>query len=79
MIQGPSGPLFSFSQREELLKSMGRSLTLSRKYGAAIGNNSTQYRMVQSLRDAVEALATDLTTDADYYGGQGAPLMKQSD
>jgi hypothetical protein len=79
MIQSPSGPTFSFAQREELLKSMGRSLALSRKYGASIGYNSPQYRMAQSLRDAVEVLATDLTRDPAYYGAQSAAFRKQSD
>jgi len=70
MIQSPLGPTFSFAQREDLLKSMGRSLALSRLYGASAGYDSPQYRMAECLRDAIKALATDLTDDPYYYGSQ---------
>ena len=63
-------PHFSRADRDDLLKSMGRSLSLSRIYEATKGPNSPQHRMVKSLRDAVKALAADLTDDPDYYGDQ---------
>jgi hypothetical protein len=63
-------PHFSRADRDDLLKSMGRSLSLSRLYEATKGHNSPQHRMVKSLRDAVKALAADLTDDPDYYGEQ---------
>ncbi len=72
MIHRPLRPSFSFTQREDLLKSMGRSLGLSRMYGASKGYNSPQYRMADNLRDAIKALATDLTDDPDYYGPNAA-------
>lgn len=63
-------PHFSRADRDDLLKSMGRSLSLSRLYEATKAPNSPQQRMVNSLRDAVKALAADLTDDPDYYGDQ---------
>jgi hypothetical protein len=63
-------PHFSRADRDDLLKSMGRSLSLSRIYEATKGPNSPQHRMVKSLRDAVKVLAADLTDDPDYYGDQ---------
>jgi hypothetical protein len=59
---------FSRADRDDLLKSMGRSLSLSRIYEATKGPNSPQHKMVSSLRAAVNALAADLTDDPDYYG-----------
>jgi hypothetical protein len=70
MTKHPSHPHFSHAGREELLRSMGRSLSLSRVYGASKGHNSLQYQMADSLRDAITALATDLTDDPHYYGDQ---------
>jgi hypothetical protein len=76
MIQRPLRPNFSFAERQELLKSMGRTLELSRIYSASIAYNSPQYRMADGLRDAIKALATDLTDDPDYYGHpMVAPLV----
>ena len=70
MIERPHGPNFSRSDREDLLRSMGRALTLSGAYGASAGFNSAQYRRAQALRDAIRAIATDLTDDPYYYGAQ---------
>ena len=78
MIQRPLRPTFSHSEREELLKSLGRSLELSRIYGASKGYNSPQYRLADSLRDAVKALASDLTEDPYYYGGQAGMPSSQT-
>ncbi len=61
-------PHFSRADRDDLLKSMGRSLSLSRIYEATKSPNSPQHEMVDSLRNAVRALAADLTDDPDYYG-----------
>jgi hypothetical protein len=68
VIQRPSHPNFSFAERQELLKSMGRTLELSRAFGASSGYNSPQYKMADNLRDAIKTLATVLTDDPDYYG-----------
>ncbi len=70
MIKRPLRPHFSHDEKEDLLKSMGRALSLSRMYGASVGYNSQQYRMADDLRDAIRALATDLTDDPNYFGGQ---------
>jgi Ni,Fe-hydrogenase III large subunit len=70
MIKRPLRPTFNYADREELLKAMGRALTLSGYYGASIGYNSPQYRMAESLREAIKTLATDLTGDPYYFGGQ---------
>ncbi|MEW6438449.1 MAG: hypothetical protein AB1508_14920 [Pseudomonadota bacterium] len=61
---------FGSAERTELLKSMGRSLSLSRMYGASKGHGSPQCRMADNLRAAIRALATDLTDDPYYYGDQ---------
>lgn len=68
MIRRPLKPTSSHADREELLKRMDRTLELSRMYGASIGYNSPQYRMVDGLRDAVKALANEPTGDPDYFG-----------
>jgi hypothetical protein len=62
---------FSRADRDDLLKCMGRSLSLSRVYSASKGLSSTQHKMVDSLRDAIKVLAADLTNDPDYYGDGG--------
>ncbi|WP_297300305.1 hypothetical protein [uncultured Methylovirgula sp.] len=70
MAKSPISAGFGNAERTELLKSMGRSLSLSRLYGASKGHNSPQYKMADNLRAAIRALATDLTDDPYYYGDQ---------
>jgi hypothetical protein len=70
MTQSSISAGFGSAERTELLKSMGRSLSLSQMYGASKGHGSPQCRMADNLRAAVRALATDLTDDPYYYGDQ---------
>jgi hypothetical protein len=68
MISYTLRPNFSFAQRQELLRSLGRSLELSRMYGASKGYRSRQRRMADNLRNAIKALATDLTDNPSSFG-----------
>ena len=63
----PLRPHFSFDDRTKLLRSMEAARTGALMFGGSEGYGSRQWRLCDALREAIDALAGDLTGDPTHF------------
>jgi len=73
MIRRPLRRAFSYSERHELLRALGEARNLALQCAQSESNMSELRNKCESLCNAVDELATELTGDASYFHLKMAP------